>query len=56
MTNFEKIQGMTLEELANFLCRFVDVEVDECPHCPAWKYCKIGRNGFNDWLESEAAD
>lgn len=56
MTNFEKIKEMSIDELSSFLCRFVDVEVEDCDKCPATKYCRRGCNGFKVWLESEAKE
>lgn len=39
MTNYEKIKGMSVEELAEFLCE---------------KFCHgVGENLIKEWLESE---
>lgn len=53
MTNYEKIKEMTLEELGDFLCDFVDVKVGDCDECPAQEYCRKGCNGFKGWLEQD---
>lgn len=57
MTNFERIKGMNVEELAEFLlgvndacyllCKWID---ERCKHFGTDKDCK---DCFKEWLESE---
>lgn len=54
MTNYEKIKGMTLEELGDFLCNSFDEAFENCEECPARNLCKMGNNGFKKWLEKDA--
>ena len=51
MTNREKLNAMTNEELSKFLCGLMNA--DDCDTCPAQEYCKLGRNGFFDWLKAD---
>lgn len=51
MTNREKLNAMTNEELSKFLCGLMNA--DDCDTCPAQEYCKIGRNGFLAWLKAD---
>lgn len=59
MTEFEKIKGMTVEEMAEFLHEIAD-GLEECSCCPADVFCDANttRLGctvrmFVEWLESE---
>ena len=52
MKNADRIRKMTDEELALFLCDLSD----ECSHCPVTGICRLGHNGFFDWLEREDFD
>lgn len=54
MTRFEKIQSMTLEELAVELC-----DQQYCIECPVLYSCKQDRdsvNGYVEWLKEEVKD
>ena len=58
MTNREKLNAMSTEELASFFCDRVEdiheiANVDSCNICPVRKLCKKGNNGFRAWLEKE---
>ena len=58
MTNREKLNAMSNEELASFFCdRIEDIHEmaneDACKFCPVKKYCYRGHNGFIAWLEQE---
>ena len=50
MTNYEKIKGMTPEELAEFLCSKMQI----CSLCEARDCCSVGHTGYIDWLKKEA--
>ena len=55
MKNREKLNAMTNEELASFLCDVMEkigdeTEEDLCDICPARNRCSKGHNGFLDWL------
>ncbi len=50
-TNADRIRAMSDEELADWLCHIVSNETVNCPHCIVQEYCKMGRNGFKDWLK-----
>ena len=49
MTNYEKIKGMTPEELAELLC-----ELSRCEFCATRGYCRHLHTGYIDWLKEEA--
>ena len=51
MTNFDHIKRMTIEELAEFMCRHGD-----CGRCVGERFCRFGEgagNGITKYLESE---
>lgn len=56
MTNIERINNMTAEEMALFLTDIATIE--DCPQCPAKSVCGIGLcdSGFEHWLESEVQE
>lgn len=67
MNNKEKINAMTIEELAGKLCDLVqevmyraekaDSSFDsDCKYCPAYQFCKKGETGFIAMLAQEAED
>lgn len=58
MKNYERIKGMTIDELASFFCNIItEAEVeDPCTICPARKHCRYGHTGMKDWLESEVSE
>lgn len=49
MTNYERINQLSVENLAVLLC---DMQ-DECEYCPANYCCSKGHNGMKEWLEME---
>lgn len=53
MTKFEYIKSLTVEEMAEELCEFVQLVEAECAFCPAKEYCYRGHNGMKDWLMDE---
>lgn len=57
MNNYEKIQSMSLEDLANFLCE-IEYEANDCSHCPhkdrCFPYGAESHNGYMNWLEETA--
>lgn len=59
MTRYEYIQSCSLEEMAHILCDILDVcmceqNIRPCDVCLATNDCKVGHNGFKDWLNKEA--
>ena len=62
MTNREKLNAMTDQELADLLCstmeKIADKTTDDndwcCDLCPVTKICDKKQNGFLRWLEKEA--
>lgn len=69
MTNREKINRMSNDELAFMLCDLMDnigneaeeygydneddIASTSCQLCPMREYCKKGKNGFSAWLDME---
>ena len=54
-TNADRIRSMTDEDLAEFLCHAVSPSgVINCSSCEAQGFCKMGHNGWLDWLKQEA--
>ena len=51
MKNIERIQSMSLEQLAVFLCNFFDNCTEKCP---GFEYCRLRHKGLLDWLNMEA--
>ena len=56
MTNYEKIQNMSPEEMARFLCRYIDGV--PCLYCTAHntQYCKEYIKRRKDWLNEESEE
>lgn len=58
-TRFEQIKEMNIEQMKQFLCRLTEATLEladisyVCDYCPAQKFCKLGHNGFEDWLLEE---
>ena len=50
-TNYDYIKKLSPKEMANYLCEFVFKNSDTCRYCVANKYCKMGHNGMEDWLQ-----
>lgn len=50
MTNFERIKNMTVEEMADFLDRYIS-----CNNCPAKHACLHSSccKSFYNWLEDD---
>ena len=54
-TNGDNLRSMTDEDLAEFLCHAVSPSgVINCSSCEAQGFCKMGHNGWLDWLKQEA--
>lgn len=60
MTNFERIKGMSVEELANFLLKIIDQNTAQCiigEGICKWEDYPTHNKGckdcFKEWLESE---
>jgi len=55
ITNADRIRAMTDEELAEFMCHNVSNGTVNCAFCGAAEFCRMGHNGWLDWLKEEAA-
>ena len=53
-TNADRIRAMTDEELAEFMCHNVSNGTVNCSFCAAAEFCRMGHNGWLDWLKEEA--
>lgn len=63
MTNRDRINAMSNEELADLFCRTMEDIADKtkekdwcCDICPVFKICKARHNGFLAWLEQNASE
>ena len=56
ITNADRIRSMTDEELAEFMCHNVSNGTVNCAFCAAAEFCRMGHNGWLDWLRQEATD
>ena len=54
-SNADRIRAMTDEELAEFMCHNVSNGTVNCAFCGAAEFCRMGHNGWLDWLKQEAA-
>lgn len=52
-TNADRIRSMTDEELAEFMCSNVSNGTVNCAFCAAEEFCRMGHNGWLDWLKQE---
>lgn len=55
-TNADRIRAMTDEELAEFMCHNVSNGTVNCAFCTAAEFCRMGHNGWLDWLKQEVED
>ena len=53
ITNADRIRAMTDEELAEFMCHNVSNGTVNCAFCGAAEFCRMGHNGWLDWLKEE---
>lgn len=56
MTNGDRIRSMSDEELAEFMCHNVSNGTVNCAFCAAAEFCRMGHNGWHDWMKQEADD
>lgn len=61
MTNRDKLNSMTDEELSELFCKTMEDIADKtkeddwcCDICPVGNICKSKNNGFLAWLRKEA--
>lgn len=54
-TNADRIRSMSDEELAEFMCHNVSNGTVNCAFCGAKEFCRMGHNGWLDWLRQEVA-
>ena len=52
-TNGDFILSMSDEELAEFMCHNVSNGTVNCAFCGAAEFCRMGHNGWLDWLKQE---
>ena len=55
-SNADRIRAMTDEELAEFMCHNVSNGTVNCAFCAAAEFCRMGHNGWLDWLKQEVTD
>lgn len=55
ITNADRIRSMTDEELAEFMCHNVSNGTVNCAFCGAAEFCRMGHNGWLDWLKQEVS-
>ena len=56
-TNADRIRAMSDEELAEFMCHSVSPSgVVNCVCCEAQEFCRMGHNGYLDWLKEEVKE
>lgn len=55
-TNADRIRNMTDEELAEFMCHNISNKTVNCAFCAAEEFCRMGHNGWLDWLKQEVTD
>lgn len=55
MTNYERIKGMSVEEMAVVLSKMCKI-AEDCQHCPFYENCHESETDYawEQWLESEA--
>lgn len=53
VTNADKIRAMSDEELAEFMCANVSNGTVNCAFCAAEEFCRMGHNGWLEWLKQE---
>jgi len=56
VTNADRIRAMTDEELAEFMCHNVSNGTVNCAFCAAAEFCRMGHNGWLDWMREEVKD
>lgn len=59
MTNLEKLRAMPIDELARWLCQYMECLSTYPKGCPGWQFCRNGgckANGLIAWLESEVEE
>lgn len=58
MNRYESLKKMTVEQMADELCRMFQTEneVDICKACPGNKFCRHGHNGLIDYLKGDEND
>ena len=52
-TNYDRIKAMSVEEMAKFLCSCSKCEDGSCK---GYDYCRIGHNGYSEWLNDQSKD
>ena len=53
-TNAHLIRFMTDDELTEFMCHNVSNGTVNCAFCAAAEFCRMGHNGWLDWLKQES--
>lgn len=52
-TKADRVRAMSNEELAEFMCHNVSNGTVNCAFCAAAEFCRMGHNGWLDWLKQE---
>lgn len=55
-THADRLRAMSDEELAEFMCHNVSNGTVNCAFCAAAELCRMGHNGWLDWLQQEATN
>ena len=53
MTRADRLRSMTDEELAEFMCHNVSNGTVNCTFCAVAEFCRMGHNGWLEWLKQE---
>lgn len=55
MNNYEYLKNITIEQMGHFLCESMDYQTEghPCDRCPMHDKCRLGLNGWLDWLKEE---
>lgn len=56
MTKADLVRAMSDEKLAEFMCHNVSNGMVNCTFCAASEFCRMGHNGWIDWLKQEAEE
>lgn len=55
-SNADRIRAMSDEELAEFMCHNVSNGTVNCAFCSAEEFCRMGHNGWLEWLKQEVTE
>lgn len=55
-SNYDRLISKSPEELAEFMCHNVSNGTVNCAFCAAAEFCRMGHNGWIDWMKQEVTD